>query len=166
MPAGRTSLQASSRTGLPTPRVGQAFAIFAISSRKPNCNLYRIRLQTAIGGSCESVRGSDAAFKTRPRRGPSRFACRHQGTTPTRLPYYSRGRTIQRKKVTVPNILLFGPPGTGKTTLPERLPTRGHQVLHCHYRRYEGAVRRQSAHLVRSVFSKSRRAPAVLFIDD
>jgi SpoVK/Ycf46/Vps4 family AAA+-type ATPase len=72
------------------------------------------------------------------------------------------------KGVNVPNILLFGPPGTGKTDIARTFANEGGvQFVMATTADMKAQYVGQSAHLVRAVFDKARaKAPAVLFIDE
>jgi SpoVK/Ycf46/Vps4 family AAA+-type ATPase len=72
------------------------------------------------------------------------------------------------KGVNVPNILLFGPPGTGKTDIARTFANEGGvKFVMASTADLKAGYIGQSAHLVRDVFEKARAAsPAVLFIDE
>lgn len=74
----------------------------------------------------------------------------------------------QAKGVNVPNILLFGPPGTGKTDIARTFANEGGvKFVMASTADMKAGYIGQSAHLVRDVFAKARAAaPAVLFIDE
>jgi SpoVK/Ycf46/Vps4 family AAA+-type ATPase len=74
----------------------------------------------------------------------------------------------KEKGVNVPNILLFGPPGTGKTDIARTFANEGGvKFVMATTADLKAQYVGQSAHLVREVFSKARAAaPAVLFIDE
>ncbi len=74
----------------------------------------------------------------------------------------------QEKGVNVPNILLFGPPGTGKTDIARTFAHEsGVKFVAATTSDMKGQYVGQSAHLVRDLFAKARSmAPAILFIDE
>ncbi|HEV2269194.1 MAG TPA: AAA family ATPase [Steroidobacteraceae bacterium] len=71
-------------------------------------------------------------------------------------------------RVTVPNILLFGPPGTGKTDIARTFANEGGvKFISAGTADLKGQYTGQSAHLVRELFGRARAsAPCVLFIDE
>lgn len=117
----------------------------------------------------KSVRGSDAAFKDETKtwdrlvlpadiKEQLQRACR----------IIREAERYKEKKVNVPNILLFGPPGTGKTDIARTFANEGNiKFFMATTADMKAQYVGQSAPLVRSVFSKARAsAPAVLFIDE
>jgi SpoVK/Ycf46/Vps4 family AAA+-type ATPase len=72
------------------------------------------------------------------------------------------------KKVNVPNILLFGPPGTGKTDIARTFANEGGvKFIAATTADLKAQYVGQSAHLVRDLFGRARAmAPCVLFIDE
>jgi SpoVK/Ycf46/Vps4 family AAA+-type ATPase len=72
------------------------------------------------------------------------------------------------KGVDVPNILLFGPPGTGKTEIARTVANEsGAKFFMAGTADVKGEYIGQSAPRVRDLFAKARaKAPAVLFIDE
>ena len=72
------------------------------------------------------------------------------------------------KKVNMPNILLFGPPGTGKTDIARTFANEGGvKFISATTADLKAQYQGQSAHLVRDLFGKARAsAPCVLFIDE
>ena len=71
-------------------------------------------------------------------------------------------------RVNVPNILLFGPPGTGKTDIARTFANEGGvKFIGATTADLKGQYQGQSPHLVRDLFSRARAsAPCVLFIDE
>ena len=71
-------------------------------------------------------------------------------------------------RVAVPNILLFGPPGTGKTDIARTFANEGGvKFIEAGTADLKGQYIGQSAHLVRDLFARARAsAPCVLFIDE
>jgi SpoVK/Ycf46/Vps4 family AAA+-type ATPase len=117
----------------------------------------------------KSVRGSDAAFKDESKtwdrlvlpadtKEQLQRACR----------ILREADRYKEKGVNVPNILLFGPPGTGKTDIARTFANEGGvKFLMATTADLKAQYVGQSAHLVRGIFSKARAsAPAVLFIDE
>jgi SpoVK/Ycf46/Vps4 family AAA+-type ATPase len=74
----------------------------------------------------------------------------------------------KERGVTVPNVLLFGPPGTGKTDIARTFANEGGvKFVLATTADLKAEYVGQSAHKVRAVFAKARGvAPAVLFIDE
>ena len=72
------------------------------------------------------------------------------------------------KKVSVPNLLLFGPPGTGKTDIARTFANEGGvKFIGATTADLKAQYQGQSAHLVRDLFARARAsAPCVLFIDE
>ena len=71
-------------------------------------------------------------------------------------------------RVNVPNILLFGPPGTGKTDIARTFANEGGvKFIGATTADLKGQYQGQSPHLVRDLFGRARAsAPCVLFIDE
>ncbi|HJS88357.1 MAG TPA: AAA family ATPase [Steroidobacteraceae bacterium] len=71
-------------------------------------------------------------------------------------------------RVKVPNILLFGPPGTGKTDIARTFANEGGvKFIGATTADLKAQYQGQSAHLVRDLFGRARAsAPCVLFIDE
>ena len=71
-------------------------------------------------------------------------------------------------RVSVPNILLFGPPGTGKTDIARTFANEGGvKFIGATTADLKGQYQGQSPHLVRDLFGRARAsAPCVLFIDE
>jgi SpoVK/Ycf46/Vps4 family AAA+-type ATPase len=71
-------------------------------------------------------------------------------------------------RVSVPNILLFGPPGTGKTDIARTFANEGGvKFIGATTADLKAQYQGQSAHLVRELFGRARAsAPCVLFIDE
>src|SRR6185437_8570080 len=71
-------------------------------------------------------------------------------------------------RVNVPNILLFGPPGTGKTDIARTFANEGGvKFIGAATADLKGQYQGQSPHLVRDLFGRARAsAPCVLFIDE
>ncbi|HEX4269617.1 MAG TPA: AAA family ATPase [Steroidobacteraceae bacterium] len=71
-------------------------------------------------------------------------------------------------RVSVPNILLFGPPGTGKTDIARTFANEGGvKFIAAGTADLKAGYTGQSAHLVRDLFGRARAsAPCVLFIDE
>ncbi|MDB6061140.1 MAG: ftsH 2 [Verrucomicrobiaceae bacterium] len=74
----------------------------------------------------------------------------------------------KEKGVSVPNVLLFGPPGTGKTDIARTFANEGGvKFMMATTADLKAEYIGQSAHRVRDVFAKARAsAPCVLFIDE
>jgi SpoVK/Ycf46/Vps4 family AAA+-type ATPase len=74
----------------------------------------------------------------------------------------------KEKKVNVPNLLLFGPPGTGKTQIARTFANEGGvNFIGATTTDLKGQYLGQSAHMVRDLFARARNgAPCVLFIDE
>lgn len=74
----------------------------------------------------------------------------------------------KEKGVSVPNVLLFGPPGTGKTDIARTFANEGGvKFMAATTADMKAGYIGQSAHLVRDLFAKARAsAPCVLFIDE
>ncbi len=72
------------------------------------------------------------------------------------------------RNVRVPNVLLFGPPGTGKTDIARTFANEGGvKFMMASTADLKAEYIGQSAHRVREVFGKARAAaPCVLFIDE
>ncbi len=117
----------------------------------------------------KSVRGSDAAFKDETKtwdhlvlpaeiKEQLQRACR----------VLRDADRYKEKGVNVPNILLFGPPGTGKTEIARTFANEGGvKFVMATTADLKAEYVGQSAHRVRDVFAKARgSAPAVLFIDE
>jgi len=74
----------------------------------------------------------------------------------------------KERNVKVPNVLLFGPPGTGKTDIARTFANEGGvKFMMATTADLKAEYIGQSAHRVREVFGKARAAaPCVLFIDE
>jgi SpoVK/Ycf46/Vps4 family AAA+-type ATPase len=74
----------------------------------------------------------------------------------------------KEKKVNVPNVLLFGPPGTGKTQVARTFANEGRvNFIGATTADLKGQYVGQSVQMVRDLFGRARSsAPCVLFIDE
>lgn len=77
-------------------------------------------------------------------------------------------KAYKERGVNVPSVLLFGPPGTGKTDIARTLANEGGiKFTFADGTDMKGKYTGQSAHHVKDVFAKARQnAPCILFIDE